>query len=139
MVFGLILGAKYVWDVDPLIHILPFNTSIAIHVNLLIVWLLFGFMGGTYYLVPEETETEIYSTGLAKLQLYLFAALGVTAVIGYMAGWSWGMPFLEQPTILKMGIVVVALIFLFNIMILMVLALAVAGIVQVYSVVSRVK
>ena len=32
IVFGLITGAKYVWDHDPLIDILPFNTSRAIHI-----------------------------------------------------------------------------------------------------------
>jgi nitric oxide reductase subunit B len=115
VIFGLVTGAKYVWDFDPLINILPFNTSRAIHLNLLIVWLLFGFMGGAYYLVPEEAETEIYSRKLADLQLYLLAAIGITAIAGYVLGWSWGMPFLEQPTVLKIGIVIVALIFLFNI------------------------
>ncbi len=115
VIFGLITGAKYVWDYDPLMNIIPFNTSRAIHINLLVVWLLIGFMGGTYYLVPEEAEAELYSPGLAVLQLYLFVAIGVAAIIGYIAGWSWGMPFLEQPTVLKIGIVIVALIFLFNI------------------------
>jgi nitric oxide reductase subunit B len=115
IVFGLITGAKYVWDFDPLINILPFNTSRAIHINLLVVWLLFGFMGGTYYIVPEEAQTEIYSKKLANFQLVLFALIGVTAIVGYLLGWTWGMPFLEQPTVLKFGIVIVALIFLFNI------------------------
>jgi nitric oxide reductase subunit B len=115
VVFGLIIGAKYVWDHDPLIHILPFNITRAIHMNLLIFWLLLGFMGGTYFLVPEEAETEIYSPTLAHIQFILFLLIGGTAIIGYIAGWSWGMPFLEQPMILKIGIVVVALIFLFNI------------------------
>ncbi|HXX81430.1 MAG TPA: cbb3-type cytochrome c oxidase subunit I [Thermodesulfovibrionales bacterium] len=115
IVFGLILGAKYVWDFDPLLNILPFNTARAIHINLLVVWLLFGFMGGTYYIVPEEAQTEIYSKKLANFQLILFALIGVTAIAGYVLGWSWGMPFLEQPTVLKFGIVVVALIFLYNI------------------------
>lgn len=115
IVFGLILGAKYVWDFDPLLNILPFNTARAIHINLLVVWLLFGFMGGTYYIVPEEAQTEIYSKKLANFQLILFAVIGVTAVTGYIFGWSWGMPFLEQPTVLKFGIVVVALIFLYNV------------------------
>ncbi len=115
IVFGLLTGAKYVWDADPLINILPFNTSRAIHINLLVVWLLFGFMGGTYYLVPEEAQTELYSVKLANFQLVLFALIGVAAIVGYLFGWTWGMPFLEQPTILKVGIVIVALMFLFNI------------------------
>ncbi len=115
VIFGLILGAKYVWNFDPLLDILPFNVARAIHINLLVVWLIMGFMGGAYYLVPEEARTEIYSPALAHLQLLLFAAIGVVAVTGYVFRWSWGMPFLEQPTILKIGIVAVALIFLFNI------------------------
>jgi nitric oxide reductase subunit B len=115
IVFGLITGAKYVWDHDPLINILPFNTSRAIHINLLVVWLLFGFMGGAYYLVPEEAQTELYSKRLATVQLILFALIGVTAIVGYLFGWSWGMPFLEQPTVLKGGIVIVAVMFLYNI------------------------
>jgi nitric oxide reductase subunit B len=115
VIFGLITGAKYVWDFDPLINIIPFNISRAIHMNLLVVWLLMGFMGGTYYLVPEEAETEIYSSKLAHIQLFLFTGIGVAAITGYLLGWSWGMPFLEQPVILKIGIVIVALIFLFNI------------------------
>ncbi|OGP84599.1 MAG: nitric-oxide reductase [Deltaproteobacteria bacterium RBG_16_54_11] len=115
VIFGLILGAKYVWNFDPLLDILPFNVARAIHINLLVVWLIMGFMGGAYYLVPEEARTEIYSPALAHLQLLLFAAIGVAAVTGYVFRWSWGMPFLEQPTILKIGIVAVALIFLFNI------------------------
>jgi nitric oxide reductase subunit B len=115
IIFGLLTGAKYVWDYDPLISILPFNTARAIHINLLVVWLLFGFMGGTYYLVPEEAQTEIYSRKLANFQLILFALIGVAAIVGYLLGWTWGMPFLEQPTVLKFGIVLVALIFLYNI------------------------
>ena len=39
----------------------------------------------------------------------------VSAVTGYVFGWTWGMPFLEQPPVMKIGIVIVALIFLFNI------------------------
>ncbi len=115
VIFGLITGAKYVWDYDPLIDIIPFNTSRAIHVNLLLIWLLTGFMGGVYYLVPEEAETDIYSPTLAAVQLYLFVALGIAAIVGYLAGWSWGMPLLEQPTVVKLGIFGVAVLFLFNV------------------------
>ncbi len=116
IVVGLLLGAKYVWDADPLLYVLPFNTARALHINLLVVWLLLGFMGGTYYLIPEETQSEIYSPALARIQLYLFVAGALAIAVSYLAGWSWGMPFLEQPLPLKAAIVVVALIFLFNIL-----------------------
>ena len=43
-----------------------------IHTNALIVWLLLGFFGATYYLLPEEAEREIHSTLLAYVQLVVF-------------------------------------------------------------------
>ncbi len=115
VIFGLFTAAKYVWDFDPLIRVLPFNMSRAIHLNLLVVWLLMGFMGGAYYLIPEETGRELFSPLLARIQFYFFTALAIVAVIGYFFRWFWGMPFLEQPTVIKFGIVLVALAFLFNI------------------------
>ena len=36
-----------------------------IHTNALIVWLLLGFFGAAYYLIPEESEREIWSPKLA--------------------------------------------------------------------------
>ncbi len=116
VIVGIILAAKYVWDYDPIMGALPFNVVRAIHLNLLVVWILLGFMGGTYYLVPEEAKTEIWSAKLARWQLVLFLAVAVGAVAGYILRWSWGMPFLEQPEVLKLAIVVVALIFFLNIL-----------------------
>jgi len=113
LVFGFLTIAKYIWP-DPLIGILPFNTTRAIHMNLLVFWLLFGFMGGTYYMIPEESGAELYSPLLARIQFWLLAGGGVAAIVGYVLGYSWGMPFLEQPTPIKVLIVVAALIFLYN-------------------------
>src|SRR5512143_3999019 len=114
LVFGLLTIAKYIWP-DPLIGLLPFNMTRAIHINLLVFWLLLGFMGGTYYMIPEESETELYSAKLAKVQFWLLALAGVGSIASYVAGYSWGMPFTEQPTVFKGVIVVAALIFLFNV------------------------
>ena len=44
---------------------LPFNILRMIHTNALIVWLLLGFFGATYYLIPEEAERDIESPLLA--------------------------------------------------------------------------
>ncbi len=64
ILFGLILGLQYVVG-DFLFPEIPFNVARMVHTNLLIVWLLFGFMGSAYYLVPEEAQTELYSPLLA--------------------------------------------------------------------------
>ncbi len=86
MVFGLSAAVKYLGP-DPLIHVLPFDVTKAIHTNLLLVWLLTGFMGATYYLVPEESRVELYSVRLAYVQLGIWTAMGVTAVVGYVFRW----------------------------------------------------
>ena len=55
---------------------IPFNVARMVHTNLLIVWLLFGFMGATYYMVPEEAQTELHSPLLAWILFWVFAAAG---------------------------------------------------------------
>ncbi|NLE86809.1 MAG: nitric-oxide reductase large subunit [Myxococcales bacterium] len=115
MVFGLLSAVKYLGP-DPLIDIIPFDRSKAVHTNLLIVWVLTGFMGASYYVVPEESRAEIYSPKLAYFQLGLWATGGVTAVVGYLFGWTTGHKLLEQPYPVKLTIVIVMLMFLYNIL-----------------------
>ncbi|HFD32245.1 MAG TPA: nitric-oxide reductase large subunit [Gammaproteobacteria bacterium] len=128
IIFGTILGLQYVVG-DFLFPEIPFNVARMVHTNLLIVWLLFGFMGAAYYMVPEESETELYSPKLAIILFWIFLAAGALTIIGYLAVPyatlakitgndllpTMGREFLEQPTITKIGIVIVALGFLFNI------------------------
>ncbi|HUH60813.1 MAG TPA: cbb3-type cytochrome c oxidase subunit I [Candidimonas sp.] len=114
IVFGLLSAVKYLGP-DPLLNIMPFDVTKTIHTNLLIVWLLTGFMGATYWMVTDESRTEIYSVKLAYIQLALWAVMGVTAVIGYFFGMGTGNKFLEQPLPHKLTIVVVMLMFLYNI------------------------
>jgi nitric oxide reductase subunit B len=93
---------------------LPFDVTKAIHTNLLIVWVLTGFMGGAYWLVPEESRTELHSPKMAYGALILWTLAGVTAVVGYLFGWTAGNKLLEQPLPVKLAIVVVMLMFLYN-------------------------
>uniref|UniRef100_Q47B60 Nitric oxide reductase subunit B n=2 Tax=root TaxID=1 RepID=Q47B60_DECAR len=128
ILFGLILGLQYVLG-DFLFPAIPFNVARMVHTNLLIVWLLFGFMGGAYYMIPEEAETELFSPKLALLMFWIFLVAGALTIVGYLAVpyatlaeltgnnilETMGREFLEQPLPTKLGIVVVALVFLFNI------------------------
>jgi nitric oxide reductase subunit B len=111
--FGLLTLAKYLGP-DPLLEIAHFATTKAIHTNLLLVWVITGFMGAAYYIVPEESRTEIHSPRLAYVQLGLWLALGVTAIVLYLFGITAGRKFLEMPNPLKWGVVVVMLMFLYN-------------------------
>jgi nitric oxide reductase subunit B len=113
--FGLLAAVKYLGP-DPLINLLPFDRVKEIHTNLLIVWVLTGFMGAAYYVVPEESGTELWSPRLAYIALGLWVLMGLTAVIGYVFGWTAGNKLLEQPYPLKLVIVVVMLMFLANLL-----------------------
>ncbi len=128
ILFGLIMGLQYVVG-DFLFPAIPFNVARMVHTNLLIVWLLFGFMGASYYLIPEESETELFSPKLAIATFWIFLVAGALTIVGYLmvpyaslAKWTgndllntMGREFLEQPLPTKLGIVVVALSWIFNI------------------------
>ncbi|MDG5977647.1 nitric-oxide reductase subunit B [Hydrogenophaga taeniospiralis CCUG 15921] len=128
IVFGLALGLQYLLG-DFLFPYIPFNQARMVHTNLLIVWLLFGFQGAAYYMVPEESETELYSLKLAIALFWIFLVAGALTIVGYLAVpyaklaeltgndllQTMGREFLEQPLPTKLGIVAVMLGFLFNI------------------------
>jgi nitric oxide reductase subunit B len=114
LVFGLLSAAKYLGP-DPLLYILPFDVTKVIHTNLLIVWVLAGFMGATYWMVPDESRTELYSVKLAYIQLILWTLMGVTAIVGYLFRYGTGNKLLEQPLPHKIVIVICMLLFLYNI------------------------
>jgi nitric oxide reductase subunit B len=128
ILFGIGLGLQYVIG-DLFFPYIPFNIARMVHTNLLIVWLLFGFMGAAYYMIPEESENELYSPLLAKVLFWVFLAAGSLTIVGYLTVpyaklaeltgndllQTMGREFLEQPLPTKLGIVVVALGFLFNV------------------------
>lgn len=119
---GLLAGLIYVMP-NFLSEVLPFSVVRMVHTNALVVWLILGFFGAAYYLVPEEAEREIYSPKIAYLQLIILVVGTLGAVITYVFNLFegniflglQGREFLEQPMWVKLGIVVAALMFLFNI------------------------
>lgn len=119
---GLVIGYIYV-NPNFLSETLPFNIGRMLHTNSLIVWLLTGFFGAAYFLIPEEAEREIHSVKAAYIQLAILV-LGTAGVVvtyffnlfegNFLLG-RQGREFLEQPIWVKVGIVVAALIFLWNV------------------------
>jgi nitric oxide reductase subunit B len=123
---GLLAGWIYVAP-NFLSETLPFNIVRMLHTNSLIVWLITGFMGAAYFLLPEETEREIWSPTLAYAQLALMVVGTLGAVVTYVfdiANGNWlfgkeGREFIEQPMWVKLGLVVAVVMFLVNILMTM--------------------
>ncbi|TGL56864.1 cbb3-type cytochrome c oxidase subunit I [Leptospira jelokensis] len=114
IVYGFIMGFARI-GMDGLHDYIPFNTARATHTNLLVVWLLTGFMGAAYYIIPEESDRELYSVKLAYIQLVSWVVVGVIAIAGFHFNWWEGRKFLEIPRPLDYLVVVNVLTFLFNI------------------------
>ncbi len=114
IVFGFVMGFAHM-GMDGLHDIIPFNAARASHNNLLVVWLLAGFMGAAHYIIPEECERDIEHPLLAYVQLGSLVLVGVTAIIGFHFNWWEGRKFLEIPRPLDYLVVVNVLMFIYNI------------------------
>jgi len=112
LIYGFIMGFAHM-GYDGLHNIIPFNTARATHTNLLVMWLLAGFMGSAYYIVPEEVDCELIYPKLAYLQLVALLVVGVAAIIGFHLNWWEGRKFLEIPRPLDYLVVVDVLLFIF--------------------------
>ena len=113
IIYGFVMSLDRI-GLDYIFHdFIPFNTARATHTNLLVVWLLAGFMGAAYYIIPEESKTELVSVKWAYIQLISFALVGVAAVIGYHFNWWEGRKFLEIPRPLDWLVVINVLLFLY--------------------------
>lgn len=111
IIYGFIMGFARV-GYDNLHSVIPFNTARAVHTNLLVMWLLSGFMGAAYYIIPEEAERELVNVKLAYVQLISLAVVGVTAIVGFHFNYWEGRKFLEIPRPLDYLVVVNVLLFL---------------------------
>jgi len=128
ILFGLLMAVQYLYG-DFLFPLIPFNVLRMVHTNLLIVLILFGFMGATYYLIPEEAERELWSPKLAIITFWVFVVAGVATILGYLFVPyatlteltfnnllpTMGREFLEQPLPTKVGIVLVVVSYLVNV------------------------
>ena len=126
VVVGIIAAIQFI---KPDVFILNFNTIRTLHINALVVWLLAGLMGATYYVVPEESETDLWNVPLAQFQFWATVVAVTAVIIGYIwmgldpqantqvAGTQLlneGREYIEAPRWADFLIVVSVLLFLFN-------------------------
>jgi len=111
---GGLAGTVYVLP-NFLSETLPFHVLRMTHTNALLVWLLLGFMGATYWMVPEESERDIESPLLAYVGLALMLVAALGAVAGYPFGIHEGREYLEQPLWSRILITASVLVFCYNV------------------------
>lgn len=114
IVYGFIMGFARM-GFDNLHEFIPFNVARSTHTNLLVVWLLTGFMGTAYWMIPEESDRELWSPKLAWVQFVSLMLVGVVSIIGFHLNIWEGRKFLEIPRPLDYLVVANVLAFILNI------------------------
>ncbi len=125
LLFGLVAAIQYVMP-GFLYEILDFSIARMLHINALVVWMVFAMFGSVYWLLPDETGIETIGIKIGKLLFWIFAAAIVVVVLVFLfvqvgkadATTIWliteGREYIEAPRWADWGIVVVALGFVGN-------------------------
>ncbi len=126
LVFGMLAGVQYLHP-DFLHGVLDFNVNRMVHINAMIVWMLYGFIGSVYWFLEEESGREIVGLKLGNLGFWVLTAAVTVVVAVYLlvqigpgddfTRWfiNEGREYIEAPRWADIGIVVVMLIFFYNV------------------------
>ncbi len=142
LLFGLIAAYQFI-NPDFLFDVLPFSVARMLHINALIVWLVMGFIGGIYWLLPSETGRDVVGAKIGKLAFFLFTAAVTVVVLVYIFKQTgkgdfftmWfiteGREYIEAPRWADIGIVVVMLMIYFNVVATVIKAKRITGLMGV--------
>jgi nitric oxide reductase subunit B len=126
ILFGLIAGYQYLAP-EFGYNVLDFNVNRMVHINAMIIWMLFGFIGAVYWLVEEEAGVELVGLKLGNAAFWIFTAAVTVVVLVFLFVQSgpgtmetiWlineGREYIEAPRWADIGIVICVLIFFYNI------------------------
>jgi len=126
LLFGLIAAYQFI-NPEFLFNVLPFSVARMLHINALIIWLIMGFIGGIYWLLPSETGRDVVGAKIGKLAFFLLTAAVTVVVLVYIfkqigkgdffTMWfiTEGREYIEAPRWADIGIVIVMLMIYFNV------------------------
>ncbi|MGE5626154.1 MAG: cbb3-type cytochrome c oxidase subunit I [Bacillota bacterium] len=126
IVAGLMAAFDYIHP-SFLFDIFNFNMSKIIHIDMLVIWLLLGFMGAVYWFLPQELNMEVAGVGLGKVMFWLLClTLAIVAVVFIVVQtgsgneftlWfvNQGRKYVEAPRWASILVVLVMLVFAYNV------------------------
>ena len=126
MVFGMLAGAQYLYP-EFLHGILDFSVNRVVHINAMIVWMLYGFIGSVYWLIEEESGRPVVGLWLGTIMYWVLTAAITVVVLVFLiiqtgAGDErtlWlimeGREYIEAPRWADIGIVAVLVVFFYNV------------------------
>ncbi len=126
LLFGLLAAIQFLYP-QFLFGVLDFSVNRMVHLNAMVVWLLYAMIGSVYWLLPEETGIEVVGIKIGRLLFYILTLAVTVVVVVYllvqvgpgneMSRWliHEGREYIEAPRWADIGIVVVVLGFLANV------------------------
>lgn len=126
ILFGMLAGLQYLMP-EFLYNVLDFNVNRMVHINAMIVWMLYGFIGSIYWLVEDESGTELVGAKLGNLAFWvLTVAVSIVVLVFLLVQTGpgeqqslWlineGREYIEAPRWADFGIVAVVLVFFYNV------------------------
>ncbi len=110
-----------------LFELFDFSVARMVHINALVVWMLYAMIGSVYFMLSDETGHEGVGLGLGKLAFWVLTAAITVVVLVYIfiqvgsgsEATIWfineGREYIEAPRWADIGIVVVILVFYWNV------------------------
>ena len=126
ILFGLLAGLQYLIP-DFLFQVLDFSVNRTVHLNAMIVWMLYGFIGGVYWMLEDEAQHPVVGLWLGNLIFWILTIAVTIVVLVYLLiqigpaemSTIWfimeGREYIEAPRWADIGIVVSVLVFFFNV------------------------
>ncbi len=126
LLFGLLAATQFILP-GFLYGWLDFSVNRMVHINAMVVWMLYGFIGCIYWLLEDESGTDIVGLQLGRLAFWVLTGAVTLVVLVYLlvqigpgkdsSLWliNEGREYIEAPRWADIGIVVVMLIFFYNV------------------------
>lgn len=95
---------------------ISYTAGRSFHLNISIMWPLFGMMGIVYYFFCSEASREIYSLRLIEVNYWLFLATILTILGSLLLGFNQGIEYLEALPVLKVGVAISISMLLYNLL-----------------------
>ncbi len=83
LLMGIISAVQFIYP-SFLFEIFDFSVARMVHINALVVWMVYAMVGAAYWMLPDETGIEVVGVGLAKLGFVILTAAVTVVVLVYI-------------------------------------------------------
>jgi nitric oxide reductase subunit B len=126
ILFGMLAGIQFVRP-GFLYGVLDFNVTRMLHIDAMVLWLLYGFIGSVYWLIEDESGQPLVGAKLGTLAFWVLTLAVAIVVVVFLVVQTgpgnketlWfineGREYIEAPRWADLGVVAVLGVFFYNV------------------------